>query len=95
MASEPPGMEFDEAARHANIERHGLDFLDADLLFANPHLRGPAGTVGDETRELAVGTIDEVHVTAIFARSGSVIRLISLRKARDAERERCQEVFGD
>ena len=31
-------FEFDEAKRIATIEKHGLDFLGAELLFGAPHL---------------------------------------------------------
>ena len=87
-------FEFDEAKRLATVEKHGLDFMDADAVFGNPHLIGPARTVAAEQRWLAVGMIDDVHVTAIFTRRGPVIRLISMRKARDSERKRYQAVFG-
>jgi uncharacterized protein len=87
-------FEWNEAKRLANIEKHGLDFLDADLLFGNPHLIGPANAVDGEQRWLMVGTLDDVYVTLIFTRRGSVIRAISMRRARDAERKRHQEVFG-
>lgn len=87
-------FEFDEAKRLATVEKHGLDFLDAAALFDSPHLVGPARTVGEEQRRLAVGMIDDVHVTAIFTRRGTVIRRISMRRARDGERKRHQAVFG-
>ena len=41
-------FEFDEAKRLATIEKHGLDFLDADILFGNPHLVGQARVVAGE-----------------------------------------------
>jgi uncharacterized DUF497 family protein len=43
-------FEFDEAKRLATVEKHGPDFLDADGLFDNPHLVGPARTVDREQR---------------------------------------------
>jgi uncharacterized protein len=87
-------VEWDEAKRLANVAKHGLDFGDADLLFGNPYLVAPARTVPDETRWLAVGTIDDIYVTAIFTRRGDTIRIISMRRARDGERKRHQEIFG-
>jgi uncharacterized protein len=91
----PMEFEFDEDKRLENIERHGIDFIDADILFGNPHLEAPAKTVDGEQRWLAVGTIDDVFVTAVFTRRGPVIRVISMRRARDEERERYQQVFGE
>ena len=86
-------LEFDDK-RLANIERHGIDFIDADILFGNPYLEAPAKTVDDEQRWLAVGMIDDVYVTAIFTRHGPVIRIISMRRARNDERKKHQQIFG-
>ena len=89
-------MEFEwyEAKRLANIEKHGIDFLDADIVFGGPHLVGSARTEGGEVRWMAVGMLDDVYVTVIFTRRASTIRLISMRSARREERERHQEIFG-
>jgi len=88
-------FEFDENKRLKNIEKHGIDFIDADILFGNPRLEAPAKTVDGEQRWLAVGMIDDVYVTAVFTRRGPVIRIISMRRARDEERERYQQIFGE
>jgi uncharacterized DUF497 family protein len=87
-------FEFDENKRRANIERHGIDFIDADILFSNPYLEAPAKTVDGEQRCLAVGIIDDVYVTAVFTRRGPVIRIISMRRASNGERKQHQKVFG-
>jgi uncharacterized protein len=34
-------FEWDEEKRLTNIEKHGIDFIDADILFGNPHLVAP------------------------------------------------------
>jgi uncharacterized DUF497 family protein len=90
-------MEFEwhEEKRLANIEKHGIDFLDADIVFGGPHLVGFARTVEGEARWMAVGMLDDVYVTVIFTPRGSTIRrLISMRRARRGERERHQDLFG-
>jgi len=33
-------FEWDEAKRHANIAKHGVDFLDAPEMFEGPDARG-------------------------------------------------------
>jgi uncharacterized DUF497 family protein len=88
-------FECDEEKRLKNIEKHGIDFIDADILFGNPHIVAPVKTVDGEQRWLATGMIDEVYVTAVFTRRGPVIRVISMRSARNGERKRHQEVFGN
>jgi uncharacterized protein len=88
-------FEFDEDKRLKNIEKHGIDFIDAtDILFGNPYLKAPAKTVDGEQRWLAVGTINDDFVTAAFTRRGPVIRIISMRRARNDQRKKYQEVFG-
>jgi uncharacterized protein (DUF4415 family) len=42
--------------------------------------------VGGEEREIATGLIDDCYVTVVFTRRASVIRIISLRRARHGER---------
>lgn len=86
-------FEWDETKRLKNIEKHGLDFIDAVVLFSNPHLKGLAQTKNEEDRQLATGMIEDICVTAVFTMRGSTIRIISMRRARDAEREKYQNVF--
>ncbi len=86
-------FEWDEAKRLSNIEKHGIDFLDADLVFAGPLLIGQARTVDGEKREMAVGALHDVFVTTVFVKRGDVIRIISMRRARREESKRYQELL--
>jgi uncharacterized DUF497 family protein len=88
-------FEWDEEKRLKNLEKHGIDFIDADILFGSPYVVAPGKTVDGERRWLATGMIDEIYVTAVFSRRDQVIRLISMRSARNGERRRHQEVFGN
>lgn len=85
---------WDETKRLRTVQERGLDFADADLIFANPHMRKPARTVGGEERWIATGMIGDLHVTIIFTLRGDVTRIISMRRARHEERQRYQDVFG-
>jgi hypothetical protein len=87
-------FEWDEAKRLGNIAKHGLDFRDVDLLFEGEVLRAPARQVGAERRDMAVGLIMGRYVTLIFTKRESVIRCISLRRARSHERQEHQAIFG-
>jgi len=87
-------FEWHEPKRLANIEKHGIDFLDAGLLFEGPHLVAPANLVGDEQRWIALGIVEGIYVAAIFTQRGSLIRLISMRRARANERKRHEALFG-
>lgn len=87
-------FEWDESKRRINIEKHHIDFVDAVLIFDGPFINGPAKTVGDEKRWLAVGMIDDVYVTVIYTLRADVTRIISMRRARHGEKRKHQEVFG-
>ncbi|HEV7458559.1 MAG TPA: BrnT family toxin [Roseococcus sp.] len=87
-------FEWDEAKRLSNLAKHGLDFLDADLVLDGPHLLTEARTVNGEVRYLAIGVITDRHVAMIFTERDGAIRVISLRKARQREREQHEAAFG-
>lgn len=80
-----PAFEFDEKKSSANAEKHGIDFHEAQELWLDPDLlRVPARSTV-EKRFLFVGMIDERHWTAVATHRGSVVRLISVRRARPQE----------
>lgn len=87
-------FEWDEAKRLANIDKHGLDFLDAPFVFEEAHLIAPARPTGEEQRWLLIGRLDGRYVSIVFTRRGSAIRVISMRRARDEERKRHQAILG-
>lgn len=79
-------FEWDEAKRQATIVKHGLDFALAITVFAaNPLIvQSPRG---DERRWLAIGKVGSRYIAVVFTRRGTVIRIITARKARDYERK--------
>ena len=78
-------FEFDEAKSRANAEKHGIDFHAAQELWLDAELlRAPAKSTL-ERRFLFVGMIDDRHWTAVATYRGSVVRLISVRRARSQE----------
>jgi uncharacterized protein len=89
------GIEWDENKRVINIEKHGLDFQDAFDVLDGPCLHLPANVVRGEVRSLALGMLDDVCVCIIYTMRGTVLRVISMRKARWYERQRYCEVFGN
>jgi uncharacterized DUF497 family protein len=78
-------FEFDPAKSVANLEKHGIDFDEAQALWADPDcLEIPARTRG-EARFALIGRIGVRHWTIIFTRRGDRLRLISARRARKEE----------
>jgi len=80
-------FEYDPQKSAANLEKHGIDFDEAQILWGDPDLLEiPAKTV-DEPRWLIVGKIDGEHWSAVITYRQETIRLISVRRSRQEEIE--------
>lgn len=73
---------WDEAKRRSNLRKHGLDFADAEQVFAGPM------AVFEDTREaygehrlIGIGLLDCLVVLVVHVESDEAIRIISMRKA--------------
>jgi uncharacterized DUF497 family protein len=80
-------FEFDEHKSQANKRKHGLDFVEAQALWDDPELLEIPLESDDEQRLLAIGLIGGKHWTAIITYRQARVRLISVRRSRDDERE--------
>ncbi len=90
----PMEFEWDEAKRLKNIEKHGLDFRDVDLVFSGNLAIVPSTHSGQEVRFLATGMLAGRFVTVVYTLRGEAHRIISFRRARDAEKTRYQALHG-
>jgi uncharacterized protein len=80
-------FEFDEEKSAANKQKHGIDCVEAQLLWFDPRLvEIPARTV-DEPRFLIIGTIADVHWSAVVTDREERVRIISVRRSRHEEVE--------
>ena len=78
-------FEFDEGKSKAKLEKHGIDFVQAQALWDDPDLlEVPAKTV-DEPRFLVIGTIESKHWSAVVTYRNESIRIISVRRSRAEE----------
>lgn len=78
-------FEFDPAKSCSNAAKHGIDFDEAQQLWRDPDLlRVPART-DDEPRFIVVGMIGAKYWAAVCVERGTATRIISVRRARDAE----------
>jgi len=78
-------FEFDENKSEANLAKHGIDFIDAQLLWKDPNLLEiPAKTL-DELRFLLIGKIQGKHWSAVITYRDETIRIISVRRSRTEE----------
>jgi len=80
-------FEFDEAKSLSNLSKHGIDFIEARLLWLDSDLLEiPAKTV-DEPRFLMIGKIGAQHWSAVVTHRSENIRIISVRRSRTEEIE--------
>jgi uncharacterized DUF497 family protein len=78
-------FEFDEAKSRANKIKHGIDFVEAQQLWADSGRVQLPGFSDDEERFLVVGCIRERMWTAAITYRGGRVRLISVRRSRKEE----------
>ncbi|MCY4302947.1 MAG: BrnT family toxin [Aestuariivita sp.] len=84
-------FEWDENKRQSNLAKHGVDFLDAALMFA-----GPVFTKIDdrqnygEVREISLGKVDGDVYCVTHTTRGHRVRLISAWKGGAKDHERYQ-----
>ena len=78
-------FEFDEAKSQSNLSKHGIDFVDAQLLWNDPRLLEIPARTEEEPRFLMIGLINEKYWSAVITYRGTNIRLISVRQSRDEE----------
>ena len=78
-------FEYDERKSLANLEKHGIDFIDAQALWSDSDLLEIQARTEDEPRYLVIGLIDSKHWSAVITYRGEKIRIISVRRSREEE----------
>ncbi len=79
-------IEWSESKRRRNLNKHGFDFTDAPIIFADDIV-----TVEDdrweygETRFISIGLLNGRAVVIVHTETDQVIHLISMRKATNYE----------
>ena len=79
---------FDPGKREATLATRGLDFADAETVFAGQHF-----TVADrradygERRFQTIGYLSDRMVMVVWTARGDDCRVISMRKCNDRERK--------
>lgn len=78
-------FEFDEIKSQANLQKHGINFIDAQALWDDSRLLEIPAKTEDEPRYLMIGLINGKHWSAVITYRGSNVRLISVRRSRNEE----------
>jgi uncharacterized DUF497 family protein len=87
-------FEWDEKKRAINLAEHGLDLIDATGLFdGRPVFTYPSPRHGEE-RFVTVGQLTNRFFVVVWTERVESIRLISFRRARDAEERKYRTTFG-
>ena len=67
-------FEFDEAKSQSNFSKHGINFIDAQMLWHDPGLLEIPVKTEDESRYLVIGLINGKHWSAVTTYRGTHIR---------------------
>ncbi len=88
-------FEWDEAKRVANAAKHGIDFVDAqDMFDGRPWVENESSR-GGEARRLRIAVLNGRLVAVVCTeREANVVRIISARIARDAEKNQYRQLHG-
>ena len=78
-------FEFDAVKSDSNRTKHGIDFIEAQVLWNDPMLLEISAKTDDEPRYLVIGSIDGTHRSAVITYRLANVRLISVRRARTEE----------
>ena len=78
-------FEFDPRKSAANLEKHGIDFVEAQRLWEDLDLLEIPARTEDEPRWLIIGRIDAKLWSAVVTSRSDAIRIISVRRSRDDE----------
>ena len=80
---------WDDAKRRSNLEKHGLDFKDAHLVYDDPDKLTYDTSRQGERRllDLAIAIVKGKLLALIYTERGRDVRVISFRPASREERE--------
>lgn len=78
-------FEFDTIKSCTNFDKHGINFITAQELWADPDILQVKAKSEGEQRYLVIGIITEKHWSAVITYRSDIIRIISVRRSRKAE----------
>ena len=80
-------FEFDNNKGEENKKKHGIDFIEAQVLWDDPdRVEVTVRTIG-EPRFLVIGKITDKYWSVFITYRGNKIRIISVRRSRGEEVE--------
>lgn len=80
-------FEYDPNKSSSNLKKHGIDFEQAQALWLDERYIEVLVSYTDEQRYMVIGMIDGKHWSAIITYRKEKIRIISVRRSREKERD--------
>lgn len=79
---------WDETKRQANLDKHGLDFVDAPMVLESPCRLDVGSVRGGEPRVQSFAYVFDVVavLTVVHVTSDDALRIVSFRPAGEEER---------
>ena len=78
-------FDFDSDKSITNLDKHGIDFVQAQAIWEDPdYIEIPLKTA-DEARFMVIGAIEKKVWSGIITYRGGCIRIISVRRSRKEE----------
>lgn len=78
-------FKFDNKKSQSNLNKHGLDFIEAQEIWNDPNLLEIQAKSTNELRFLVIGCIARNHWSAVITYRDDQIRIISVRRSRESE----------
>jgi uncharacterized DUF497 family protein len=78
-------FEYDNTKSESNLEKHGIDFADAQQIWRDSSFIEIKAHSDDEPRSLVIGRIAEKYWSAVITYRDKNIRIISVRRSRKLE----------
>jgi len=78
-------FEYDPNKSKSNLNKHGIDFIEAQKLWNDEDFMEIPAKIQEEQRFIVIGKLKEKHWTAVITYRGDIIRIISVRRARKEE----------
>jgi uncharacterized protein len=78
-------FDFDPEKSRLNKEKHGIDFIEAQVLWDDNDLVEIPARTTDESRFIVIGQISCRCWSAVITYRGETIRIISVRRSRPEE----------
>ena len=80
-------VEWDETKRTLNLNKHGIDFVDAIEVFRDPNRIELETVRHGETRYQTIGIVNNIVLLVVYTIRNKVKRIISARRASKNERK--------